>query len=342
MSQQSWGILYRISGIVLMFALLGLLLQGGKGPMAPIMAVAVASGLLCLLAWRKKGGGNNTTDFAGMLQGAAGAGNHVNRVATTDAATPATAVIGVVSGIASTGSGRKSDVHFILSPWRTKGGKLQETSLAVHFPKPMSRSEYDRFAASLGPDDVIVEIRTEDIAASEEDYIADCETRLVDMVTIGVTDHELSRLMALKIMPVKTEINGQPVTFSVDLQDEVYVATVPWCGTQVRVFLEAYDSRKTPAYIEDAQALFRDAPAWEAKLRDAAVSLVDEINREFTEPEDQIKPAEAILARLRLNNIQILMDGDFEFNYEASAMVAGTELCISGNLKTGLEKPLLY
>lgn len=342
MSQQSWGILYRISGIVLMFAILGLLLQGGKGLMLPIVVIAVASGLLCLLARSKKNGGTDATDFASMLQNAAAGGNQVNRVATTAAATHATVITGVVADIASPGFGRKFDVYFILNPWRTKGGTVQETNLAVHFPKPMSRSEYDRFATSLGPDDVIVEIRTEAIAAAEEDDIAHSETRLVNMVTIGATDHELSRLMALKIMPVTAEINGQPVTFSVDLQDEIYVATVPWCGTQVRVFLEAYDSRKTPAYIEEAQALFRDAPAWEAKLRDAAVSLVDEINREFTDPENQIKPAEAILARLRLNNIQILMDGDFEFNYEASAMLAGTELCISGNLKNGLDKPLLY
>ncbi len=340
MSQQSWGLIYRLSGIVLLLAIMGLVLQVQYVGWMTIMVTAVISGLTCLLAYKRKSDGGDTIDFGVMLDTRAAASSKAAQAGAAGTVATELLVVGVVQCIGASGIGKKLNAYFVLNPWRVKGGAVQEIDLTIRLPKPVSQSEYDRFALNLAADDLIAEVKITDLAAGNGNDSSTAQ--LVEIVSIGVVDSELSSLASQKHLPVELELDGQPVRFAIDEEEGIYAGTIQWLGNPIRLYLDTDDSRQTRLFAKDAKVLLANTHAWDTKLREKLAGLLVEENRDLLNPEDRDKPTEAILARLSLNDIHVMEEGVLTFNFSQDNVFPDKEISIFGDLEQGLEEAELY
>ncbi len=343
MFQRSWSVIYRMSLVILLIALMGLFVQVKSIEPMHITMIAALSGLICLFAYRRKSNNRDIGDFTKMLDVQGGiratadeAWKNVSATTSNDESV----IVGVADYVFTFPKlVLKRTLRLQLIPWRFKGGAVEEGSLTVQWPKPVFIWEYKRIASHFARDNVIVELRVKDVTDNGYDGK---DAQLVRIVSIDVTDSELERVAIERHMPVDLEFDGKLVRFSEDEEEGTYAGTVQWRGNTICLYLDTNDSRETQACANIAKMLLADAPSWDQKLRERVAALLVKENRNLIRPEDRNKSQDALLSQLRLERVEVTKHGTLMFNFKEGDIFPDKQIVIFGDLKEGLEEAKLY
>ena len=135
MFQRSWIVIYRMSLVILLIALMGLVVQVKSIEPMHMAMIATLSGLICLFAYRRKSNDRDTGDFTKMLDVLGGiratadeAWHNVSAMTSNDESV----IVGVADYVlAFPELVLKRTLRLQLIPWRLKGGAVEEGSLTV-------------------------------------------------------------------------------------------------------------------------------------------------------------------------------------------------------------------
>jgi len=109
-----------------------------------------------------------------------------------------------------------------------------------------------------------------------------------------------------------------------------------WLGAPIRLHASMDEAESEDAVLSVARTLWKDAAAWDARIRAFAADRLLELKNEswLKEGESELTRAEFI-RRMTLESITVSPDGAFDFMHDDGDMFWGHAIDVTGNLQDG-------
>lgn len=133
-------------------------------------------------------------------------------------------------------------------------------------------------------------------------------------------------------------IREDPVfgTLTLERGRDWYVALATWNGTAVQLKISVEGDHDFAAALESAHRLWRDQPAWDARVLDcAAAKLLPLKNSDWLDEDESEVSADQFRRRMTLKSIWVSADGSFDFWYDDGDLFWGHTIDVSGSLEDG-------
>ncbi|GMV26622.1 MAG: hypothetical protein AMXMBFR58_26530 [Phycisphaerae bacterium] len=247
-------------------------------------------------------------------------------------------IVGVVDPAGPSGGRRLGQRDWVfnltLSPWRIKGGELQQSALKLY--DWISERQVCARMNGIKP----YSIRRFQARVLPAPAGAPTQGRIVKITGSGSTDRELAQAARTLRKPVyyRDEVLGR---LRFDRADSVWKGTVAWKGAKnnrLQLTIESGGEAPSPAALRAARLIVKGRLAWEKKARDYAVKHVLPLVNEWTrrdDPEAGLISKPQFLRGIRLESLTAGDKGTFELWFDDSADFFGHSLVIRGTVDKG-------
>ncbi|MDE7309445.1 MAG: DUF2262 domain-containing protein [Lachnospiraceae bacterium] len=190
----------------------------------------------------------------------------------------------------------------------------------------------------------------------EKQNLANHVFLLVEVVERDLDYPELNKILEeyQKPMVIKDELCG---AFSLERKFEWFAGTIDWLGDKCSAMLEcdkedAEEGKETAEHaLHTLHIIYKDLKKWDEKFRKFAAEQLTELandwlmdsedfdeDNEYEDDESEnLITKEAFAERIRIGEITISPDGDYEVYYNDDDMFWGHVIIVSGNIETGIE-----
>ncbi|HET6251983.1 MAG TPA: DUF2262 domain-containing protein [Tepidisphaeraceae bacterium] len=225
------------------------------------------------------------------------------------ASAPVVEVVGVVNPPGAGGGkfqGEKAwRLSFDFAAWRTTGGEVRATKLAVH--KEVTHDELDSLVEVLLPYKVFR------IRARVVEGTGAPQARLESVVGKEESDRELNEFARQLQMPVTCK-DAQFGKFTLDRNVDWYVGESRWNDQPIKLTLSPDNAGSIEEALKTARILWKRQPSWDRKVQKFAVSkLLPLKNSSWLDVDEPKLTAKGFLAKMKLESITIYADGSFDF-----------------------------
>ena len=119
----------------------------------------------------------------------------------------------------------------------------------------------------------------------------------------------------------------------------LFSGSMIWNGKECSLHLDADDDEAITAdeAIDTLQKLLNHSQEWEEKIRLYAAEYLTDIANDWSEDIKVELSVEEFNKRMRLDNISVMTEGDFEFFFNDDGMIGGHDIVVSGNIDKGLD-----
>ena len=125
-------------------------------------------------------------------------------------------------------------------------------------------------------------------------------------------------------------------TLALDRQASCVEGKMSWNGRRVRLCLETAEPDEVEKALRVARTLWSGQKQWNTKVQAYAVKkLLPQLNKVWRDEDERPVSAQQFLKQIKLWNVAVWPEGEFEFWYDAGDLFGGHSMEITGDLKKG-------